>query len=241
MKLLSIDVGIKNLAYCLFENQKVIEWDVVNLCGNINSCQECGKDATLHSNNIFFCRKCAKKSKLIIPPKGLYKQKIADLKQFMNKYKLKFDKKDKRDDLLREIKKKFFEPAVQKKADSASLVSMSIVMRDYFSRAIFSDVDIVLIENQIGPLANRMKAIQGMLTQVFVNMHIEKIEYISASNKLKHLEKKLTYNERKKESIKITRNAISKTKWNTFFEQHKKKDDLADSYLQGIWFIKNKI
>ena len=34
MKILSIDVGIKNLAFCLFEQDdhfKVINWDIVNL------------------------------------------------------------------------------------------------------------------------------------------------------------------------------------------------------------------
>ena len=36
MKILSIDVGIKNLAFCIlesYENKYVIkEWDVINLC-----------------------------------------------------------------------------------------------------------------------------------------------------------------------------------------------------------------
>jgi hypothetical protein len=26
-----------------------------------------------------------------------------------------------------------------------------------------------------------------------------------------------------------------------YFNNHKKKDDLSDSFLQGLWFIKNKI
>ena len=36
MKILSIDVGIKNLAFCLLENFEntyfIKEWDVINLC-----------------------------------------------------------------------------------------------------------------------------------------------------------------------------------------------------------------
>ena len=27
--------------------------------------------------------------------------------------------------------------------------------------------------------------------------------------------------------------------WIEHFNTHKKKDDLADSFLQGLWFIKN--
>ena len=41
MKLLSIDVGIKNLALCLFnvennEKYEILNWDVVNLCNEID-------------------------------------------------------------------------------------------------------------------------------------------------------------------------------------------------------------
>ena len=30
-------------------------------------------------------------------------------------------------------------------------------------------------------------------------------------------------------------------KWIEYFDKHKKKDDLADSYLQGLWYIKYKL
>ena len=44
MKLLSIDVGIKNLAYCLFNINDTLEidkWDIANLCGEIShKCDE---------------------------------------------------------------------------------------------------------------------------------------------------------------------------------------------------------
>jgi hypothetical protein len=29
-------------------------------------------------------------------------------------------------------------------------------------------------------------------------------------------------------------------KWIDFFHTHSKKDDLADCFLQGIWYIKNR-
>ena len=53
----------------------------------------------------------------------------------------------------------------------------------------------------------------------------------------------LKYSERKKLSIDITKsmlnNNISLHEWIPVFAEHKKKDDLSDSFLQGIWYIKN--
>ena len=43
----------------------------------------------------------------------------------------------------------------------------------------------VLIENQIGPIALRMKTLQGMIMQHFIERGIPLIEEISATNKLK--------------------------------------------------------
>ncbi len=47
MKLLSFDVGIKNLAYCLFEvdmnkNFSIIEWNIISLLNNENKEINCG-------------------------------------------------------------------------------------------------------------------------------------------------------------------------------------------------------
>ena len=76
---------------------------------------------------------------------------------------------------------------------------------------------------------------------------IDNILYISAANKLKNFidNKKTTYSERKKISITITRTLllensmdnINKEKIINMFDKHKKRDDLADAFLQGIWFL----
>ena len=102
----------------------------------------------------------------------------------------------------------------------------------------------VVIENQIGPLANRMKTLQGMVMQHFIELSVPIIEEISASNKLKPFlsqGQKTTYNERKKLGIEITLRQLKMTpkitNWIDFFKLHKKKDDLADSFLQGLWYL----
>ena len=103
-------------------------------------------------------------------------------------------------------------------------------------------IDKIIIENQIGPLALRMKMMQGMITQHFIENNLEDIELINASNKLKDfLKGKSTYNERKKLGIEITRNLLETEMklnvWVDYFNKNSKKDDLADSYLQCLWYI----
>jgi hypothetical protein len=51
-----------------------------------------------------------------------------------------------------------------------------------------------------GPIANRMKTLQGMIAQYFIMNNVINIEFISACNKLKdfNTNKNTTYSERKK-------------------------------------------
>ena len=55
--------------------------------------------------------------------------------------------------------------------------------------------------------------------------------------------KKTSYSERKKLGIEKTKeildNNYKNKQWIDHFIKHTKKDDLADSFLQVIWFIKN--
>jgi hypothetical protein len=106
----------------------------------------------------------------------------------------------------------------------------------------------VVIENQISPIANRMKTIQGMIAQYFIMKNSNtRIEFVSSLNKLKdsQQENKTSYSDRKKLGVQKCLDAISTNlsynSWECFFKSHTKKDDLADSFLQGTWFISNKL
>ena len=142
----------------------------------------------------------------------------------------------------------YLEPIEKIRAEDMSLPTISRNMTKAFDE-LFKDetFDHVIIENQVSPLANRMKTIQGMVTQYFVMKGVPNIEYISSSNKLKNFledKKKTTYNERKKIGVEVTEKLIMENdylvKWVEFFKTHKKKDDLADSFLQGLWFLEKE-
>ena len=116
----------------------------------------------------------------------------------------------------------------------------------------------VVIENQISTIASRMKTIQGMIAQYFImrfgdDVHIE---FVSSHNKLKGfvLENgedkssnvKSSYKSNKTDGIVICRRFFESNSemkdWFTIFDKSKKRDDLADCFLQGLWYLKiNKI
>ena len=106
-----------------------------------------------------------------------------------------------------------------------------------------SGIDVVIIENQLSTLATRMKTLQGMITQYFIMRGVPDIRFISATNKLKLFDTKKDgeetgYADRKKRGIEITRALIAAhAPMSVKFEQHKKKDDLADCFLQGMWWL----
>jgi hypothetical protein len=271
MKILSIDVGIKNLAFCLFEklelNDKneftITKWDTVNIseqethnCIALDKNGLCNKPSKFTKNNECFCLKHAKKTNYKIPTPDLKssfinKQKVQKLFEIADKYKITYDKKTKKVDLIAliddYIKNNYFQEVQTKKASDVDLYNIGKNIKTHFDK-LFSEegcIDYVIIENQIGPLAIRMKTIQGMLVQYFVMCPVEvkHVEFISASNKLKDcdIKDKSNYSDRKKLGIAkcletITTNSNYSGKVD-YFNTHKKKDDLADSFLQGLWFL----
>ena len=125
---------------------------------------------------------------------------------------------------------------------------------DVLLSSIDGKIDMMIVENQISTLASRMKTLQGMITQYFIMKDVPEIEFISASCKLKlFTDSSLdissfvdasTYSDRKKSGISICRSLGTGTgssapyaTWMPMFEKHKKKDDLADCFLQGLWRV----
>ena len=111
-------------------------------------------------------------------------------------------------------------------------------------------MDYILIENQPVLKNPVMKSVQMILYSFFlingiINNTIKEIKFISARNKLKvydgppiEVKVKGKYAKRKRLSIEYCRYMINDDTDNlNFFNKHKKKDDLADCFLQAIWFL----
>jgi len=312
MKVISFDVGIKNMAYCIFENingeLRISGWEVLNLmdtqetsficeCMNVPKSKKllpkaCTKKAKYIKNNKYYCDKHAKScSQYIVPTKqfqlsSLKKMKVDDLIKLGNKYLIFIDienpakmlKKDILTMITSYFDKRCFESIIPKKTKTASETDLIEIGRNMKQRlgeiTNLNDITNVAIENQISPIANRMKTIQGMLAQYFIMTNENaQIHFISSANKLKQFDKnkripptdtienKLVvlpdtdadtsvnivrninpnYKSHKKDGVQYCLEVIDANPemsiWKTALDT-KKKDDLADAFLQGIWYLR---
>ncbi len=225
MKVLSFDVGIKNLAYCLIDSddKTIDDWGILNVsidphCSHCNSKngKQCDKSAKIICDNDFMLCSSHKQLKCYskLKKKNLPKNKNPLLRLGEN--------------IVGELKKK------QK----------------------FLDVDHVLIENQPALKNPTMKSVQMLVYSYFlingvtnVESSIKNIEMINARNKLKAykgdpIDCKIKDKYKKTKflgiqycKIMIEENNKIDQKYRDQFEESKKKDDLSDSYLQGIYWL----
>lgn len=287
MKLISFDIGIKNMAICCFDIShsivSITYWNVLNLMNDEmpkrfctctlkpkkgqSEAAICGKTAKYKKFDNFYCEKHAKSNKeFCIPTKGssqnaLKKMRVDELKALCKKYNIISDIQTKKT-LLEFLDVYFgrtcYETIQERKkigAGETDLVTIGKNMKRIFDEIEnMANPDIVIIENQISPIANRMKTIQGMVAQYFImkDSNID-IHFVSSANKLKDfqpLENQLrdneekTYAKNKKNGVEYCSQLLQSTpefeKWISALDT-KKKDDLADCFLQGIWYLTNKL
>ena len=272
MKVLSFDVGIKNMAYCILQidnsNVEIVDWNIINLMDevveHICSCSQkngklCSTKAKYYQNDNYYCEKHAKSSKIRIYNKKfsstqLNRLKKNDLLSLISNENIPIDTNNNKDVLVHDINDYVLKHSLQKlniskkTANETDLVTIGRNMKtkmDVIEN--FSNITHVLIENQISPIANRMKTVQGMLSQYFIMKHeSSQIEFISSKNKLKGLDiinenEASQYKQHKKDAIFHTNNILEKyfPTWKSVMSSSK-KDDLADALLQGLMYLKYK-
>ena len=215
MNYLSFDVGIKNLSYCeLNQEKQIIQWDIINIDDSpicdVTLRKKCEKQATYSINNNETIKYCC----------------TTHSKKFKGKKKL------------------------NTKNDIFKLSQLCISKLNMID---LSRIRTVLIENQPALKNPIMKSIQMIIYTFFIikgvmdpKSGIENVNMVNARNKLKiykgpkiNCNKKGKYAQNKFLSIEYTKYMINNEdiKFKDLFHTCKKKDDLADSYLQGIYWI----
>lgn len=275
MKLISFDIGIKNMAYCIFYFDNTLQltgWDVLNLmndeeiekhpclCINKNK-KVCGKQAIYKKTGIYYCKKHTDQEKNAFfllqhnyTASTLKKMKIQELREVANTLYIESDSTRPflLDQLLKYVEQHGFEKVIERKQQHAQDNNLVDIGRN-MTRLLDAIPEIesithVIMENQISPIATRMKTIQGMLAQYFImRCPLDTtIDFISSANKLKGLVSSVSggYKENKKNSIlyclKFIESNPSLQEWKEQFQEQTKADDRADSFLQGVWWLKKR-
>jgi len=281
MRIISWDIGILHLAYCIleFENNKfdIIEWDNINLVSQKeNVCGICNKKALYEFDSIMYCtthKKQLVKENDIMQFKSYKKSDNNQCNCKMksrpscNKKAVKncnennycsfhYNKLIKNVNIICNIKKKGV------KDFPIKIIKNNLI--DLFDKKKqFLEIDYVLIENQPSLINPTMKSIAETLYAWFLirgikdKKSINDVHLINPANKLKLIDTKITdqlktmkgskkYNLTKKISIEYTKLILDDENfwlkshnWIDFFNKNKKKDDLCDALLQGIYFLKN--
>ena len=254
--LVAWDVGVKNLAYCLANNDgTIVKWDIIDLSnkkqficnGKKKSGEPCGSKASCYDKDTkaFYCKTHSKN----LDTKPMYicfncNSKATKIccssQEFFCKKCLS---KNKPDD------PSFEDLIINKNVTKTSLVKLAQSLIDKLDKIPeLLNAKTIDIENQPCLKNPTMKSIQMILYSYFLIRNKDKkqkisINLVSAKNKLKFdiESEKITeikklknkYQQNKKLAIEYTREFLkTNQEWLNYFDSFKnKKDDLADSYL----------
>jgi hypothetical protein len=281
--ILSFDVGIINLAYCLFTKEnnklKILDWNIINLTNRESTKCYCGLKAFFCQGDKHFCKVHSKKCEPIKPFEEIFKSNIDNkctclIKNILCNRKSVYNI-DNQYFCTTHAKAKYKSLETQYKIKPFKNKSVSSMDFDETRLQLFQKLqekkellkaDVVLIENQPSMKNPTMKSIasglydfymiRGLLDKV-PESNIKIVKFMSPSNKLKLVDDGQTkqvviYKAESKESkaYKLTKDLsvkyakeliIDMKEWLTFFNNQKKKDDLADALLQGLYYYEKNI
>jgi hypothetical protein len=254
MKIVSFDVGLRNLAYCVLEGTnrndvKILDWNIIDVLGEkagvgAARCFKCKTAARYEhaSEGTFACSKHAPKKKDAITKTALNKKTVVELQADMAKGGLTTTS-TKKVDLVKLVynhaKQNTWKKCIASSTSGSVMDFAPAIIACLDSRATsWANSDLVCIENQP---ERRMYAVQAML-QMYFSMKGIKSEGVSATHKLSNIvtvdDVVGSYKGRKKTGITHAY-ALVPAFNQEHFSKHPKKDDLADSFLQGLWVMEH--
>lgn len=286
-RVLSWDVGIINLSFCLIEYNKdnkawkILDWGIINLTDRDKiKCFDCGANPSyfqeLNNEKKYTCKRHATKINIIPPEFNVLfkgntehiccfegKNKCEKKSKYVcnEKYYCNTHSKSVYNKIVNSYKLKEFN---QKSVRNLSLESLRYrLVLELDKRLNLLTANTVVVENQPTLKNPRMKAISSTVYDYFLirgivdkeqtKSNITLVKYMSPSNKLKLANNgdtqeliKLKGNDAK--TYKLTKSLAIKycedlikpyNEWIEKLNSYKKKDDMADSFLQGLYYIMN--
>ncbi len=256
MKLVSFDVGLRNLSYCVLEGTsrkdvKITDWNIIDVLGEragvgAARCFKCTAAARYEhaSEGTYACsRHIPKKSKTNpVTKQALNKKSVMELTAEIDTIGLRTDV-TKKPDLVKLLynhhRQNTWKKCVSSALSGSVLDQAPALIQCLDARAeSWKGADLIVVENQP---ERRMYAVQAMI-QMFFCVRGFRCEGISATHKLSNIvtvdDRVDTYKGRKKTGITHAY-ALVPQEYHEHFDKHKKKDDLADSFLQGLWALEH--
>ena len=251
MKLVSFDIGLRNLAFCVLEGTsrgdiKITGWDLIDVMAEMGGldkplCNKCKKPACWVQNKTYACTRHKGRS-VQFTKSGLQKKTKEELLAIalQENVQAASTKKELVENIYATWSKNCWKRCV-KSAKHGSVVDFAPGISDSLqTRAnLWKDADLIVFEQQPD---KRMFCVQGMLHMWFVTQGF-KCKGVSAVHKLSNMftlqDSTKTYKGRKKTGI-LHATELVPAENKAFMLKHPKKDDLADCFLQGLWVLENK-
>jgi len=252
MRIVSFDPGLRNLAVCVLDGTsrqdvRIVDWYIIDVLAELSGlgaprCYKCPAAASWEhaSCGEFACGKHHPKTKKVTK-KSLYDKAPAELDAEMvkNGFPLSAKKADKVKLLYNHYTQNRWKKSVGSALSGSVLDFAPCIAKCLDARlATWGKIDQVCVENQMD---RRMFGVQAMLQMYFAARGI-KCAGVSATHKLSNVvmltDSTTTYKGRKATGIAHARVLVPEVN-QEHFARHPKKDDLADSFLQGLWVLEH--